>query len=225
MKNSRKTQLDKFNQKWSKDHQDMEAIKRGQVKSAQEEIMKGERELSKQGGIKEAAAVFSREGMDTFAKTFSNSVESAITSQIPNIEKVIERVIEKKIMELLDGLKEGLTDQEVIQNHIEKSIMNLANFNQTEQEKPETYPEEPPKKQPYKKPKAKSNPEKIVEAVQDLGNGCTGQQIKDYILQAYGEKWEGNKLYYTANYAFKRGILAKAGRGKYKLPEGEHSEE
>lgn len=100
------TQLDRVNAKYVKDQTDIQILKQAQLqKHIDNHGIDGIDELSVQGGIKQAAAVFSYEGMRSFSQLFSNSVEAAVERSLPNI---MERVLERKITELLEGTTVGI---------------------------------------------------------------------------------------------------------------------
>jgi hypothetical protein len=89
----------------------------------------GTDKLMEAGSLKEAAVVFSHEGMKAFAEMFGNSVESAIARNTNGIEQVIERVVERKLKEMLAGATEGLQEflQGSMANSVEKAVDNIFN--------------------------------------------------------------------------------------------------
>jgi hypothetical protein len=116
----RKSQVDKFNAKLSKKEVDEQAINTRAYQKKQEELRiygaEGVDELMSHGNIKEAAVVFSREGMQAFANMFGNSMESAVVNVLDNhigkitqtMEERMEAIIEAKMMEMIEGMTEGM---------------------------------------------------------------------------------------------------------------------
>lgn len=104
-----------YNKRSAKFKQDSEAINRSKFERAREEYEKfgvvGAGKLMEKGNIKEAAAVFSEEGLSAFAKMFSNHVEQAVNTAVEEkmkgIESVVSDTLEKKILEVLEGLTDG----------------------------------------------------------------------------------------------------------------------
>lgn len=116
----RKSQTDKFNARLSKRKLDEVAINTRDYQKRQEDVKKygaeGVDELMAQGSIREAAVVFSHEGMKAFANMFSNSVESSVVNVLSSqmdtitksIESKVESIIEAKMLEMLEGMTEGM---------------------------------------------------------------------------------------------------------------------
>ncbi len=111
------SQLDKFNKrmaKVAKKVQDDQAIQEAKTKNkpAHYGETEGVEELMAEGNIKEAAAVFSREGINAFARMFSNSVETmfagAIEKHMTSLEQRMEAVVEAKMLQMLEGMTEGM---------------------------------------------------------------------------------------------------------------------
>ena len=98
----------------SKKRMDTEAIHSNNFKKNIE--IEGVEELMSKGNIKEAAVVFSQEGMKAFAHMFGNSIDSAVTRVLNDrlqeitegMAERIESVVDKKMVELLEGLTEGM---------------------------------------------------------------------------------------------------------------------
>lgn len=130
----RKSQVEKFNARLSKKKKDEIAINTREYQKRQEDAEKygaeGVDELMKQGSIKEAAVVFSHEGMKAFANMFGNSVEKSVvnvlSSQMDTITKNLEdkmsAIIEAKMLEMLEGMTEGMKKLSQPQTEIEKAI-------------------------------------------------------------------------------------------------------
>jgi hypothetical protein len=116
----RKSQIEKFYQKWYKQQEDTRAIIEGQMRKEKETKwygdVEGVEELMEKGNIKEAAVVFSREGMEVFTKLFSNYIERRVEETLNKgindlknkIEEHIEKSVEKKLVEMLEGITEGI---------------------------------------------------------------------------------------------------------------------
>ena len=118
----RKSQVDKFHQKWYKHQEDTRAIIEGQMRKEKEKEAKwygnveGVEELMEKGNIKEAAVVFSHEGMQLFTKSFSNYIESKVEETLNKgiadltnkIEEHIAKSVERKLAEMLEGIAEGI---------------------------------------------------------------------------------------------------------------------
>ena len=116
----RKSQVEKFNAKLSKKKADEVAVNSRVYQEQQAEYKKygaeGVEELMGKGNIKEAAVVFSREGMNAFAHMFGNSVESAVINVLDKrmdditkgMESRLEAIIEAKMLEMLEGMTEGM---------------------------------------------------------------------------------------------------------------------
>lgn len=107
---AKSSQVDKFYKKWNKDQSDMHILHQQELerqKAMKEEpsMIPGEKELSAEGNIKEAAMVLSHEGMNVFSQIFANSVETAISKALPQI---LERTIDRKVTEILEGAVEGM---------------------------------------------------------------------------------------------------------------------
>jgi hypothetical protein len=115
-----KSQVEKFKARLSKKEMDKQAINTRAYQKKTEEYEKygaeGVEELMGKGNIKEAAVVFSQEGMKAFANMFGNSMENAVTNVLNNrmedftkgIETKIESIIEAKMLEMLEGMTEGM---------------------------------------------------------------------------------------------------------------------
>ena len=133
--------MDKFYQKWYKHQEDTRAIIEGQMRKEKEKEAKwygdveGVEELMEKGNIKEAAVVFSREGMKVFTKLFINSVERSveetlmkgITDLENKISELIEKSVEKKLVEVMEGITEGIKQftNENMDNHIKISLPTI----------------------------------------------------------------------------------------------------
>lgn len=116
----RKSQVDKFYQKWYKHREDTRAIIEGQMRKEKEAKwygdVEGVEELMEKGNIKEAAVVFSHEGMKLFTELFSNSIENKVEEALNKgiidlqnkMEELIEKSVEKKLVEMLEGITEGI---------------------------------------------------------------------------------------------------------------------
>lgn len=85
-------------------------LKEMEMKREQAEPIKGIKELSSEGGIEEAAAVFSAKGMEIFYNMFiSNPVEDAIIKVVESrIPDIIEKVIEDKMKKFMSGYISGM---------------------------------------------------------------------------------------------------------------------
>lgn len=113
---SRKSQVEKFNRKWSKHMADEEAVQAANAKAKINEDIQGVEELKKKGNIEEAAVVFSREGMGLFANMFGNSIERAVTKVLTehmdnitkNMQTAMDDLIEIKMTQMLEGMTEGI---------------------------------------------------------------------------------------------------------------------
>lgn len=150
---NRKSQVDKFNRKYGKDYLDEKAIKENNIEKSRE-ALPGLEDLKKQGSIKEAAVVFSQEGMKLFSTLFANTIESAIEKKLQDVDKRVESSIEKKMIEMLEGMTEGMQSAlgnkghtsepkpninvRNIFNEVEDSIMENIN-KKDEEDKPVSY--------------------------------------------------------------------------------------
>lgn len=63
------------------------------------------KQLAKAGNVKEAAIVFSREGMELFADMFGNTMERVVEKAIDNR---VSQIIEMKMIEMMEGMKIGM---------------------------------------------------------------------------------------------------------------------
>lgn len=110
------SQVEKFNAKYTRDKNDERAVMEDKLSRSQTTSStvyeESTEELKKEGSIKEAAAVFTHEGLGTFATMFSNSVESMLNktlqSKLDAMADKIANDMESKILEILDGVTEGM---------------------------------------------------------------------------------------------------------------------
>lgn len=112
---STRTGLERFNSKYSKEKQDERAIKEKQLANSDNNLVL--EELKKAGNIREAAVVFSREGMGLFADMFGNTMER-IVSRV--VESKVESIIERKMIEMMQGMAQGI--EEGMQNFAENML-------------------------------------------------------------------------------------------------------
>lgn len=112
-----KKQVEKFNARLAKARNDEETIARYKAKQAMDESSRygsisGESvdDLKAKGSIEEAAAVFTQEGLSTFAKMFGNSVENILSDRMDKFERKMESIIEDKMLQMLDGMTKGIQE-------------------------------------------------------------------------------------------------------------------
>lgn len=88
---------------FTRDEKDMleDAKKAYQEGTAKEQL----KELAKAGDIREAAIVFSREGMELFASMFGNTMETVVSRAIDNR---VSAIIEQKMIEMMEGMRVGM---------------------------------------------------------------------------------------------------------------------
>lgn len=165
---SRKSQVDKFNSRYAKDINDINAIKSDSLKQEKEEIKHVE-ELKKQGNIKEAAMVVSYEGLKAFSKMFTNTisqeVNSSIQAKMTSLEESIDKMLEDKITQVLSGLSEGIEKFNTEVTTVETSKVIDFPIALTFTEEPEE-----PVKAPYKTDKVKERVAKHKKAKEDKIN-------------------------------------------------------
>jgi hypothetical protein len=143
MGSSTKSQLEKWEAKYAQNERDIQAMVKSERESKSGIHAPGMEDLAKAGNIKEAAVVFSREGMSMFANMFGNTMERIVEDAI---EKRVSNIIEKKMFEMMQGMQEGMiqgmeavsqnllkgfdvpkeTEQPEIQVDIEKTAMDKS---------------------------------------------------------------------------------------------------
>jgi hypothetical protein len=104
------SQLEKFNRKWGKSTKYAKIVEEGELHREFENQygdIKGVEELMEKGNIKEAAAVFSNEGLSFFARLIEQTLDKQLITN-GRMESIIERVIDRKITEALMGMSQGL---------------------------------------------------------------------------------------------------------------------
>jgi hypothetical protein len=198
----------------------------------------GTDKLMEAGSLKEAAVVFSHEGMKAFAEMFGNSVESAIARNTNGIEQVIERVVERKLKEMLAGATEGLQEflQGSMANSVEKAVDNIFNPQQpTIEKQPIEVPQaEVPKDvvrtpvfhlerktAPEKKSKKKMNIEDVVIDIlrNNPNRELTTADIGFIAMEKYKRRWRNPSS--PINMAMKKypESIEKVTHGLYKYKE------
>ena len=128
MSTGRKSQVEKFNRKWGKEHLEAQVLKEAEIKRAQEDIMtKGEKVMSKMtNNTQEVFAVIARDGMETFMKTWNNSMENVIRETIRNeVKALVQEEIEAAVKGVFAGINDAMKDMFVQQ--MVKSVMPEAN--------------------------------------------------------------------------------------------------
>ncbi|UOF91562.1 hypothetical protein LSG31_04735 [Fodinisporobacter ferrooxydans] len=90
-------QMQKFQNKWKKGEADRYALASSTFEKRED--IPGVQALQDKGGLKEAAAVFTEEGLQIFAQLFANTVERAIENQL---NQIVEAAIERKMTEIFE---------------------------------------------------------------------------------------------------------------------------
>jgi len=194
-------------EKSKKQYVDSQVIRQEEAKREQEEHKRfgttGAKELMKAGGIKEAAVVFSHEGMNAFATMFANSTEASVQKALSNLEPMIERIIEQKLIEMLEGATQGIQEflASSMQVSAEKQVQGVM---EGLLEKTEKQPIKRPKKdKPIKARTKLKNSEIILSVLQEAGKELTVNEISKIAEEKYGKKWNNPSspiLYATQRY-------------------------
>lgn len=177
-------------EKSKKQYMDSQVIRQEEAKREHEEYKRhgatGAKDLMKAGSIKEAAVVFSHEGMKAFATMFANSTEVGASRALGNIEPILERVvakvledtvekmIERKMIEMLEGATQGIQEflSGAMQVSAEKQVQGVMDglFEEVE-------------KQPIKPAPRKTAPKKPRRQLKKYIQGYTANDIILNILQ------------------------------------------
>lgn len=110
----RKSQLSKFNAKWSKDQVDQAVLKEKAARKAIEEnnlCTQGEKvmeEMSKKS--EEVFAVIARSGMEAFIKTWNNSMESVVRETVRAEMNSMRTMIREEMESAMSGMFQGMNE-------------------------------------------------------------------------------------------------------------------
>ncbi len=152
----RKTQLEKFDKKWGKSYMDKQSIiedaKKREDNKPELHKMDNAEELMESGNIREAAVVFSHEGMGAFAQMFANTVESTINrvladrletfmqEAMKDVENTVSKIIEAKLIEALEGVSAGMKSftlpintEKMVEKAIESSMQKTFKVKPSEE--------------------------------------------------------------------------------------------
>jgi hypothetical protein len=90
----------------SKERMDQEAFfnQRKRMTEEEDDQMQGEKTLADAGNIDQAAAVFSREGMELFATLFTNQMRNIKSEIMEALPGLVEAAVEKKHVELINAM-------------------------------------------------------------------------------------------------------------------------
>ncbi len=180
-------------EKSKKQYVDEQVIRQEEAKREREERAKygatGAKKLMAEGNIKEAAVVFSHEGMKAFATMFATSVESSVQKALTNLEPMIEQIIERKMVEMLEGATQGIQEflSGSMQVSAEKQVQSVMEglFEQVEKQ-----PKKAPKKDKPIKPRGKlKNSEMILLVLQEANREMTVAEVAKTVKEKYGREW------------------------------------
>lgn len=110
----RKSQLSKFNAKWSKDQVDQAVLKEKAARKAIEEnnlCTQGEKvmeEMTKKS--EEVFAVIARSGMEAFIKTWNNSMESVVRETVRAEMNSMRTMIREEMESAMSGMFQGMNE-------------------------------------------------------------------------------------------------------------------
>lgn len=108
----RKSQLEKFNAKWSKNEVDQAVIREAAYRKAIEDNdyrTKGEKVMEEltQKSSEEVFAVIARSGMEAFMKTWNNSMENVVRE---TIRTEIRAMVQEELQAAMSGMFKGMNE-------------------------------------------------------------------------------------------------------------------
>jgi hypothetical protein len=197
MKSGQRTQLEKWNAKYSKDMQDTESMLRSELDRKQmlldTLIQTHEKSLANKGEIEEAAAVLTYSGMEIFASSFGNSVTRIFQEEaIPLMRQVFREEIQSVLRGVMSGYRTKLEgDVKLLMNLISPEDLVASASEVTAPEKaPESVRKAPDTSTTLRTEKASKRTKSGQDRKRRLNNSMSGkdiaQRVASMLMQAEG---------------------------------------
>lgn len=206
------SQVDKFKNKWGKNEQDLEAIKKAELKKQQQVSdehggLENVDQFKSQTGLKEVVAGFTAEGMKVFSEMFSNTIKSTIANEIsPMLKEVLQEVVREQLAEVIqmgtESLKEysklmlkeqiketfkpiNIEPQEIVKSIIPAIITENEIFKKPEEVK--VKPRKPRRESPRKLHKTEETLKALVKLIKQHGGEIRSSvAIEEMRKKGYG---------------------------------------